>query len=66
MNLHPAENVEKMRGGNATVRTRTDCRGCKMIAAEIDGWRATGESGVLTCSALKRAYRNIIIGDRLT
>jgi ribulose-phosphate 3-epimerase len=30
----------------------------------IDSWRARGESGVLTCSALKRSYRDIIIGDR--
>jgi carbohydrate kinase (thermoresistant glucokinase family) len=34
------------------------------IAQEIDGWRARGEGGVLTCSALKRAYRDLIIGDR--
>src|SRR5271154_2119533 len=36
--------------------------GCQF--QEIDGWRARGECGVLTCSALKRSYRNIIIGDR--
>jgi gluconokinase len=34
------------------------------IADEIDGWRARGECGVLTCSALKRFYRDIIIGNR--
>jgi gluconokinase len=34
------------------------------IAEEVDGWRARGESGVITCSALKRSYRDIIIGDR--
>ena len=34
------------------------------IAEEIDGWRARNESGVLTCSALKRSYRDTIIGDR--
>ena len=34
------------------------------IAEEIDGWRARGESGVLTCSALKRSYREIIVGGR--
>ena len=28
------------------------------------GWRKRGESGVLTCSALKRSYRDIIIGNR--
>ena len=36
----------------------------RKIAVEIDGWRARGECGVLTCSALKRSYRDIIIGDR--
>jgi carbohydrate kinase (thermoresistant glucokinase family) len=36
----------------------------RKIAEEIDGWRARGEYGVLTCSALKRSYRDIIIGDR--
>jgi carbohydrate kinase (thermoresistant glucokinase family) len=34
------------------------------IAEKVDDWRAKGESGVLTCSALKRSYRDIIIGDR--
>jgi gluconokinase len=34
------------------------------IAAQIDRWRAEGRSGVVTCSALKRRYRDIIIGDR--
>lgn len=61
--LHPAENVEKMHGG--TPLTDADrMPWLHKIAEEIDGWRARGESGVLTCSALKRAYRNIIIGDR--
>jgi carbohydrate kinase (thermoresistant glucokinase family) len=36
----------------------------RKIAEEIDSWRARGESGVLTCSALKRSYRDIIIGGR--
>jgi len=36
---------------------------CK-IAERIDGWRDRHESGVVTCSALKRAYRDILIGDR--
>src|SRR5579864_3117503 len=34
------------------------------IADEIDAWRARHESGVLTCSALKRSYRDIIIDGR--
>src|SRR6266852_3854586 len=36
----------------------------KMSAETIDGWRAHGQSGVVTCSALKRSYRDIIVGDR--
>lgn len=61
--LHPPENVEKMHGG--TPLTDADrMPWLRKIAEEIDGWRARGECGVLTCSALKRCYRNIIIGDR--
>jgi carbohydrate kinase (thermoresistant glucokinase family) len=61
--LHPRENVEKMRGG--TPLTDADrLPWLRKIAEEIDRWRARGECGVLTCSALKRTYRDIIIGDR--
>jgi gluconokinase len=59
--LHPAANIEKMHGG--TPLTDADrLPWLRKIAEEIDGWRARGESGVLTCSALKRSYRDIIIG----
>lgn len=61
--LHPAANVEKMHNG--TPLTDADrLPWLRKIAEKIDGWRARGESGVLTCSALKRSYRDIIIGDR--
>jgi gluconokinase len=61
--LHPPENVEKMRRG--TPLTDADrMPWLRKIAEEIDGWRARGECGVLTCSALKRSYRDLIIGDR--
>jgi carbohydrate kinase (thermoresistant glucokinase family) len=61
--LHPRENVEKMHSG--TPLTDADrLPWLRRIAAEIDDWRARGESGVLTCSALKRSYRDVIIGDR--
>jgi gluconokinase len=60
--LHPRENVEKMRGG--TPLTDADrIPWLRKIAEEIDGWRTRGECGVVTCSALKRSYRDIIIGD---
>jgi gluconokinase len=61
--LHPAKNVEKMHGG--TPLTDTDrMPWLHKIAEEIDSWRTRRESGVLTCSALKQSYRDIIIGDR--
>ena len=61
--LHPPENVAKMRAG--TPLTDADrMPWLHKLAEEIDGWRARGECGVLTCSALKRSYRDIIIGDR--
>ncbi|GAC1347308.1 MAG: gluconokinase [Acetobacteraceae bacterium] len=34
------------------------------IAAWIDATRSTGRHGVLACSALKRAYRDVLIGAR--
>jgi carbohydrate kinase (thermoresistant glucokinase family) len=61
--LHPAENVEKMQSG--TPLTDADrLPWLRKIAREIDVWRARHESGVLTCSALKLSYRDIIIGGR--
>jgi len=61
--LHPAANVEKMHNGIA-LTDADRLPWLRKIAEEIDGWRARGESGVLTCSALKRQYRDIIIGNR--
>jgi carbohydrate kinase (thermoresistant glucokinase family) len=61
--LHPRENVEKMQAG--TPLTDADrMPWLRKIAEKIDGWQARGESGVVTCSALKQSYRTIIIGDR--
>ena len=61
--LHPQANVQKMRGG--TPLTDDDrWPWLEAIARRIDDWRAAGEGGVVTCSALKRAYRRIIIGER--
>lgn len=61
--LHPATNIEKMRMGRPL--TGADRMGwLHRIAEEIDGWRTNGESGVMACSALKRSYRDMIIGNR--
>ena len=61
--LHPPENVAKMSAG-IPLSDADRLPWLRRIAETIDGWRARGESGVVTCSALKRSYRNIIIGDR--
>jgi gluconokinase len=63
--LHPAANVAKMRGG-LPLTDADRWPWLHKIAEEIDGWRAQGQSGVLTCSALKRAYRDIIIRPGVT
>jgi gluconokinase len=61
--LHPAANVDKMSHG--IPLTDADRRPWLLaIAAIIDGWLERHEAGVVTCSALKRAYREILIGKR--
>lgn len=61
--LHPEANVEKMRQGHP-LTDEDRWPWLARIAAVIDGWRAAGSSGVLTCSALRRAYRDVLIGAR--
>ncbi len=61
--FHPQANIDKMRAG----RPLTDADRASWlaaIAARIDDWRTQGKGGVIACSALKRAYRRVIIGKR--
>ena len=61
--FHPPANVEKMRDG--TPLTDDDrLPWLDDLAAAMDGWQAEGRSTVLTCSALKRRYRDILKGGR--
>jgi carbohydrate kinase (thermoresistant glucokinase family) len=61
--FHPPENIAKMRAG--TPLTDSDrWPWLHAIAAEIDAARAAAQPLVVACSALKRAYRAILIGDR--
>lgn len=61
--LHPPENVAKMHGG--TPLTDEDrWPWLDRIAAWIDARLAAGEDGIVTCSALKRAYRDRLIRGR--
>ena len=62
-NFHPAANVAKMRAG---LPLTDDDR--KPWLAAIDAWMddiiASSQSAVLACSALKRKYRDDLVGDR--
>ncbi|HUB47800.1 MAG TPA: gluconokinase [Acetobacteraceae bacterium] len=61
--FHPPANVEKMsRGIPLTDEDRWPW--LHAIADAIDAVRTHGDSAVVACSALKRAYRDILIGDR--
>ncbi len=61
--LHPAANVAKMHAG--VPLTDADRRPwLEAVADWIDRQRAAKRPGIITCSALKRDYRQIIIGDR--
>jgi gluconokinase len=61
--LHPAANIDKMhRGIPLTDEDRWPW--LEAVAAWIDDRRRSGLHGVIACSALKRRYRDILIGDR--
>lgn len=57
--LHPTANVEKMRAG--IPLTDAD-RGpwLELIADWVEQHLDAGENGIVTCSALKRVYRDVI------
>jgi ribose 5-phosphate isomerase A len=61
--LHPEINIAKMHAG--IPLTDADRQPwLERVAAWIDAQRAQKKAGIITCSALKRAYRQVIIGDR--
>jgi gluconokinase len=59
--FHPAANVEKMRGG-IPLTDADRWPWLDTIAAWIDASRAANQCCVVTCSALKRAYRARLAG----
>jgi gluconokinase len=61
--LHPAANVDKMHNG--IPLTDEDRRPwLEEVAAWIDKARSSGGRAVVACSALKRRYRDVLVGDR--
>ena len=61
--FHPKSNVEKMHHGEP-LTDEDRWPWLKAIAAWIDETRQAGRHGVVACSALKRAYRDILVGER--
>ena len=57
--LHPAPNIEKMRAGQP-LTDADRLRWLETVAAWVDGRLDAGENGIITCSALKRSYRELI------
>src|SRR5215831_7106544 len=61
--FHPPANIEKMHSGRPLIdedrRPWLDA-----IAAWIDAVRRAGGHGVIACSALKRAYREVLMRGR--
>ena len=61
--LHPAANIAKMKAG-IPLDDADRAPWLTAVGAWIDGQLGAGRSGVITCSALKRAYRDRLTGGR--
>ena len=61
--FHPPGNIEIMRSGIA-LTDEDRWPWLHAIAAWIDATRRVGNHAVVACSALKRAYREILVGER--
>lgn len=61
--LHPAANIAKMKAGHP-LDDADRAPWLKAIGAWIDARIAAGEGGVISCSALKRAYRRELTNGR--
>ena len=57
--LHPQSNIEKMSAGHPLTDADRK-RWLASVADWVDGRLDSGESGLITCSALKRRYRDVI------
>ena len=61
--FHPTSNVDKMHSG-IPLTDEDRWPWLEAIATWIDKTRRSGGHGVIACSALKRSYRDVLIGDR--
>jgi gluconokinase len=61
--LHPAANIAKMRAG-VPLNDEDRRPWLEAVAAAMDDHIAAGRSAVITCSALKRSYRDLLLTGR--
>ena len=61
--FHPAANIEKMRSG-IPLTDEDRMPWLRAVTGWIDERIAAGQSAVITCSALKRSYRHLLLDDR--
>jgi gluconokinase len=61
--FHPPENVEKMHSGQP-LTDEDRWPWLQAIAAHINTIERNGNRSVIACSALKRSYRDVLIGSR--
>jgi len=61
--FHSTANIAKMHAGTP-LGDSDRMPWLQSIAAWIDARRQSGQSGIVTCSALKRAYRDLLSGGR--
>lgn len=61
--FHPPSNVAKMKAG-IPLTDEDRWPWLRAIAERVDALRADGRSVAVACSALKRAYRKVLIGGR--
>ncbi len=61
--FHPEANVAKMRAG-IPLTDEDRLPWLRAVAGWMDDQIAAGQSGVVACSALKRAYRDLLLSGR--
>jgi gluconokinase len=61
--FHPDANVDKMHNG-VPLTDEDRWPWLRAIASWIDDARKVGRHGIVACSALKRRYRDVLIGER--
>jgi gluconokinase len=62
--LHPAANIAKMAAGHA-LDDEDRWPWLNKVAEWINGQLDNGRSGIITCSALKKSYRDVLRGEHV-